>query len=615
VIDNRTFLSPQKERKVGSPTTATQKSSRGSRAHIKTLTESDLKVSVNRPPASKFTTINEKNESRSSQLLTKAETEKFSPYVYAKKQADEKKNKLIAILKKTEVVRSPKAPLAVIPDTTTTTTITPATKSTQAIYSKEQPYYTFILGKGNNDHAIRKVMSKRYWWKEAASSSIIFDFCWFQTNKPINFAQFNGAKGSKKMANHFEFNREIGTKSNLLRNLQAYCERNSLDLFRITPITFILDMYDPYYTTDYQVFLKYFKEFAKNHERNDGEIKEGADLQKSESKPGSNQKQQSPRLSMKHLQVKLPDTYYNGCNLWLLKPTDYNRGRGINLFNKQSTLEHCLKCFQVGDEVPEKSTGLKKIGSSSSPNSSKNLNLVKSHRFVVQKYIEKPMLIDERKFDIRIWVLIDHEMNLYQFKESYLRLSSEPFSLDEAQIEDKYIHLTNNAVQKYSKNYGKHESGNIVSLKEMEKYLPADNPKINMQSIKDRMKELIRISMESVKNRLNASERKQCFEVFGYDFILDSEYNVWIIEVNSNPSIEESNDLLRMLVPRMLDDAFRLTIDKVFTPSSKNCKAADILKNEANKEFPVTGYTKDENLWEYISCLKDRSGAGAGGRK
>ena len=111
------------------------------------------------------------------------------------------------------------------------------------------------------------------------------------------------------------------------------------------------------------------------------------------------------------------------------------------------------------------------------------------------------------------------------------------------------------------------------------------------------MKELIKISMESVKHRLNASERKQCFEVFGYDFILDSEYNVWIIEVNSNPSIEESNDLLRMLVPRMLDDAFRLTIDKVFAPSPKNYKASDILKYEANKEFPVTGYTKDENLW------------------
>ena len=68
----------------------------------------------------------------------------------------------------------------------------------------------------------------------------------------------------------------------------------------------------------------------------------------------------------------------------------------------------------------------------------------------------------------------------------------------------------------------------------------------------EKMKKLIRISMESVKNKLNAAERKHCFEVFGYDFILDSEFNVWIIEVNSNPSIDESNGLLRAIVPRML---------------------------------------------------------------
>jgi D-alanine-D-alanine ligase-like ATP-grasp enzyme len=38
----------------------------------------------------------------------------------------------------------------------------------------------------------------------------------------------------------------------------------------------------------------------------------------------------------------------------------------------------------------------------------------------------------------------------------------------------------------------------------------------------------------------------------GYDFILDQDLNVWLIEVNTNPCIEESSPLLAMLLPRML---------------------------------------------------------------
>ena len=33
----------------------------------------------------------------------------------------------------------------------------------------------------------------------------------------------------------------------------------------------------------------------------------------------------------------------------------------------------------------------------------------KNLSFIIQKYIEKPFLIDKRKFDIRVWVLINHE--------------------------------------------------------------------------------------------------------------------------------------------------------------------------------------------------------------
>jgi len=78
------------------------------------------------------------------------------------------------------------------------------------------------------------------------------------------------------------------------------------------------------------------------------------------------------------------------------------------------------------------------------------------------------------------------------------------------------------------------------------------------------MKKYIWISLYSIRNKIVDIERKHCFEIFGYDFILDEDFNAWLIEVNTNPCIEESSPLLKMLLPRMLDEAFKLTIDVIF---------------------------------------------------
>lgn len=66
------------------------------------------------------------------------------------------------------------------------------------------------------------------------------------------------------------------------------------------------------------------------------------------------------------------------------------------------------------------------------------------------------------------------------------------------------------------------------------------------------MKELIKISMKAGRDVINPNDRKNCFEIFGFDFIIDQLLNTWLIEINTNPCLEESNELLSKLVPRML---------------------------------------------------------------
>lgn len=98
--------------------------------------------------------------------------------------------------------------------------------------------------------------------------------------------------------------------------------------------------------------------------------------------------------------------------------------------------------------------------------------------------------------------------------------------------------------------------------------------------------------MLSVRKRLNKQERSYCFEVFGYDFMLDFEGNPWLIEVNTNPCLEESSPILQELLPRMIDNAFELTIDHIFE------------YRKGNSCFSIKREEDTENLWDFIVDLK-----------
>lgn len=73
------------------------------------------------------------------------------------------------------------------------------------------------------------------------------------------------------------------------------------------------------------------------------------------------------------------------------------------------------------------------------------------------------------------------------------------------------------------------------------------------------MRHIIEITFESAKSQLKQS--RASFELFGFDFLVDSQYETWLLEVNTNPCLEESTSVLETLVPRAVNDAMKLTID------------------------------------------------------
>lgn len=208
---------------------------------------------------------------------------------------------------------------------------------------------------------------------------------------------------------------------------------------------------------------------------------------------------------------------------------------------------------------------------------------------MVQKYMEKPLLFMGRKFDIRMWVLFTHDFKVLLFKQGYLRTSSYQYNLSSDKVADLNVHLTNNAVQKFNEDYGKYELGNQLSFQHLKKLIEEQGK--DYEKLMIRIQEIVKITALSVRKKINRQDRSYCFEVFGYDFMLDCDCSPWLIEVNNNPCIEESSPVLQQLLPRMLDDAFALTIDQIF----------DIRRPHSS--YSVDGENSD-NLWIPIVDLK-----------
>eukprot|EP00742_Colponemidia_sp_Colp-10_P008016 GILJ01008648.1.p1 GENE.GILJ01008648.1~~GILJ01008648.1.p1 ORF type:complete len:946 (-),score=133.22 GILJ01008648.1:104-2941(-) len=261
-------------------------------------------------------------------------------------------------------------------------------------------------------------------------------------------------------------------------------------------------------------------------------------------------------------------------NLWIVKPAENtNRGTGI--------------------EVTADKERVKAI-----------VNGSHKYSYIVQKYLEKPLLIHKRKFDIRSYVLVTNttgRLTAYLYKDGYLRTSVKEFSLNN--VSNRLIHLTNDAVQKKSDQYGKFEPGNKMSYAEFQRYLDSHHGSSNIMVERDilpKMKELVLHSIKATAAYLDPCHRKYCFEIFGYDFMIDSDFKPWLIEVNTNPCLELASPYLSYLIPLMLEHAIRIAVDPLFpapesSRRSRQAPASDSTENrfELIYDEPYTVPKKD----------------------
>ena len=82
----------------------------------------------------------------------------------------------------------------------------------------------------------------------------------------------------------------------------------------------------------------------------------------------------------------------------------------------------------------------------------------------MQRYIHNPMLIDGRKFDLRLYVLVTsmEPLRVYLFEEGLVRLSTKKYSL--RNLRSRFTHLTNYSINKRSGSFKVRDSRCISRL-------------------------------------------------------------------------------------------------------------------------------------------------------
>jgi hypothetical protein len=116
----------------------------------------------------------------------------------------------------------------------------------------------------------------------------------------------------------------------------------NINVFDYIPITFLIDLDDKGLDFDLQEFIKCYCQFMPSTDDSTQAANKLGSLHKSPLSFSSSVKISPFKSSSLVKNLKIHDTFYHGSNLWLLKPVDYNRGRGIELFNTLDGLKTLL---------------------------------------------------------------------------------------------------------------------------------------------------------------------------------------------------------------------------------------------------------------------------------
>eukprot|EP00936_MAST-01D_sp_MAST-1D-sp1_P001687 g1687.t1 len=257
----------------------------------------------------------------------------------------------------------------------------------------------------------------------------------------------------------------------------------------------------------------------------------------------------------------------SNADIWILKPSVTNQANGIAIVRTQTEL---LTALSGALELRE---------------------------WVLQQYIQRPLLLRGRKFHLRVYALAVGNIAVHVFPEFLALFARDEYtaeSLGSSQVTPEGIsqinmqaHLTNTCAQG---SLTPAEEAEVVRLWselshdfEREGVTDVDE---KMRAVQSKVYEVIGECFAAVHSEITFQAHPNCFEHFGFDLLVDENWHVWLLEANAEPDFRQTGSRLERIIGGIVEETLGLTLDTMHIGDGGGKRPdADTLDVEATRKF------------------------------
>lgn len=240
---------------------------------------------------------------------------------------------------------------------------------------------------------------------------------------------------------------------------------------------------------------------------------------------------------------------------------------------------------------------------------------------IVSKYIADPLCIDGHKCDVRLYVAVTSfdPLLIYIYEEGLVRLATVKYDKTAENLWNPCMHLCNYSINKYHSDYIKatesdEDVGHKWTFSALLRHLKSQGSdvKVLMQNIEDVICKSIFACSQSIVSacRMFVPNGNNCFELYGFDILIDNTLKPWLLEVNLSPSLGIDTPLDAKVKSSLLTDLLTLVGIPALSPLSRVASdskwsrfksragrrsLAELSTNSTNSKCITIGLTAEEN--------------------